>query len=60
MLHDTLKFKHSWLETLCMKTERHILGCYGGFERLHLWVFFAGDDEENAMLDAFVLDFLVA
>ena len=47
MLHDTLKFKHSWLETLCMKTERHILGCYGGFERLHLWVFFAGDDEEN-------------
>jgi hypothetical protein len=48
-----------------MKTERHILGCCGGFERLHLWVFFAGvtpllDDEELAMLDDIFLDSPVA
>ena len=64
MPHDTLKFKHSWLETLCMRTERHIK-CCGGFERLHLWVFFAGgtpllNDELLATLDDNVLDFLVA
>jgi len=47
-----------------MKTERRILGCCGGFERLHLWVFFAGVtpplDDGLAMCEAFLLDSPVA
>ena len=55
-----MKIKHSWLETLCIKTERYTR-CCGGFERLHLWVFFAVaapplDDEELAMLHARALE----
>ena len=60
MPHDTLKFRHSWIEALCMKSERH-RGCYGGFKGYICGVFFAGvalpfDNEELAMLNAFVID----
>ena len=50
MPHDTSKFRHSWLETLCMKTERHIVGFFAGVTPQF-------DDEVLAMADGFIVDY---